>query len=101
MSPTCRPTAEWPRVRTRSRGRGRSWRNESRCGKVSDRRVLCRNDLTKRQWKECPAMSDSLTIGEYVFRLLRRYGVDTVFGIPGVHTLELYRGIANENMRHV
>lgn len=33
-----------------------------------------------------------LTGGQAPVRLLSNYGVDTVFGIPGVHTLELYRG---------
>lgn len=33
--------------------------------------------------------------------LLEAYGVDTVFGIPGVHTLELYRGLADRKMRHI
>ena len=33
--------------------------------------------------------------------LLERYGVDTVFGIPGAHTLDMYRGIASSNIRHV
>jgi 5-guanidino-2-oxopentanoate decarboxylase len=32
--------------------------------------------------------------GVAVARLLRSYGVDTVFGVPGVHTLEYYRGFA-------
>jgi hypothetical protein len=27
--------------------------------------------------------------------------VDTVFGIPGVHTIELYRGLAGSGIRHV
>jgi thiamine pyrophosphate-dependent acetolactate synthase large subunit-like protein len=36
----------------------------------------------------------NLTVGQYLMRLLKAYGVDTVFGIPGVHTLELYRGVA-------
>ena len=31
----------------------------------------------------------------------RRYGVDTVFGIPGVHTVELYRGLPATRIRHV
>ena len=31
--------------------------------------------------------------GEALMHLLEAYGVDTVFGIPGEHTLELYRGI--------
>lgn len=33
--------------------------------------------------------------------LLEGYGVTTVFGIPGEHTLELYRGIDNSAVRHV
>lgn len=33
----------------------------------------------------------TLTAGQALVRLLANYGVDTVFGIPGVHTLELYR----------
>ena len=42
-----------------------------------------------------------LTGGEALVRLLANYGVDTVFGIPGVHTLELYRGLPGSNIRHV
>jgi thiamine pyrophosphate-dependent acetolactate synthase large subunit-like protein len=34
-------------------------------------------------------------------RLLEQYDVDTVFGIPGVHTLEIYRGLAASPIRHV
>lgn len=34
-------------------------------------------------------------------RLLARYGVDTVFGIPGVHTLEFCRNLAGGPIRHV
>lgn len=30
----------------------------------------------------------TLTAGQALVRLLANYGVDTVFGIPGVHTLE-------------
>jgi 5-guanidino-2-oxopentanoate decarboxylase len=43
----------------------------------------------------------SWTVGRYVVELLAANGVDTVFGIPGVHTLELYRGIAATGLRHV
>jgi 5-guanidino-2-oxopentanoate decarboxylase len=46
-------------------------------------------------------MTDKITCGEALIRLLMDYDVDTVFGIPGVHTLDLYRGIANSNVRHV
>lgn len=34
-------------------------------------------------------------------KLLEGYGVDTVFGIPGVHTVELYRGLHGSRLRHV
>ena len=43
----------------------------------------------------------TLTGGQALVRLLANYGVDTVFGIPGVHTLELYRGLPGSNIRHV
>ena len=41
------------------------------------------------------------TCGEVLVRLLEGYGVDTVFGIPGVHTVELYRGLPATRIRHV
>ncbi|RWC91926.1 MAG: hypothetical protein EOS32_27010, partial [Mesorhizobium sp.] len=41
------------------------------------------------------------TIGEALITLLEAHGVDTVFGIPGVHTVELYRGLARSRIRHV
>ncbi|QCP53981.1 5-guanidino-2-oxopentanoate decarboxylase [Trinickia violacea] len=42
-----------------------------------------------------------LTCGEALVTLLEEYGVQYVFGIPGVHTVELYRGIAASSIRHV
>lgn len=42
-----------------------------------------------------------MTLGEALIRLLEAHGVDTVFGIPGVHTVELYRGLAGSRIRHV
>lgn len=42
-----------------------------------------------------------LTVGEALVRMLEQAGVDTVFGIPGVHTIELYRGLADSPIRHV
>ncbi|MFA9419500.1 MAG: 5-guanidino-2-oxopentanoate decarboxylase [Gammaproteobacteria bacterium] len=33
--------------------------------------------------------------------LLTDYGVDTVFGIPGVHTLEFYRHLPNSALTHI
>lgn len=42
-----------------------------------------------------------ISTGVYLTHLLRAHGVDTVFGIPGVHTIELYRGLAGSGIRHV
>jgi acetolactate synthase-1/2/3 large subunit len=41
------------------------------------------------------------TCGEALVTLLETYGVEYVFGIPGVHTVELYRGLADSSIRHV
>ena len=41
------------------------------------------------------------TCGELLVEILAAYGVDTVFGIPGVHTVELYRGLPNTPIRHI
>lgn len=43
----------------------------------------------------------SRPIGCYIVELLEANGIDTVFGIPGVHNLELYRGLAASKLRHV
>src|SRR5260221_14029788 len=47
------------------------------------------------------ARSAAGTCGEAIVRLLEQYGVDKVFGIPGVHTLEVYRGLSGSTIRHV
>lgn len=39
--------------------------------------------------------------GWWIVRQLRAYGIDTVFGIPGVHTVPLYAGLAGSGIRHV
>ena len=41
------------------------------------------------------------SVGEALIAGLRARGVDVVFGIPGVHTVELYRGLAGSGIRHV
>jgi acetolactate synthase-1/2/3 large subunit len=41
------------------------------------------------------------TVGQALTEGLRARGVDVVFGIPGVHTIELYRGLSGSGMRHV
>lgn len=40
-------------------------------------------------------MTTAMTCGEATMRLLQNYGVTTVFGIPGVHTLDFCRGLKN------
>ena len=41
------------------------------------------------------------TIGQEFINALIARDVDTIFGIPGVHTVELYRGLQGASIRHV
>ncbi len=41
------------------------------------------------------------TVGEALIDMLEANGVEVVFGIPGVHTVELYRGLAGSKIRHI
>lgn len=41
------------------------------------------------------------TCGALLVELLEAYGLDTIFGIPGTHALELYRGLPESKLRHV
>ena len=41
------------------------------------------------------------TVGENLPFLLKRLGVDVVFGLPGVHTLEFFRAMDEAGLRHV
>ncbi len=45
-------------------------------------------------------MSSTITCGEATIGLLAKYGVNTVFGIPGVHTLDFCRGL-DQGIRHI
>ena len=45
-------------------------------------------------------MTQPITCGEATIRLLEKYGVTTVFGIPGVHTLDFCRGL-DRGIRHI
>ena len=42
-----------------------------------------------------------VSCGERLVELLKASGIDTVFGIPGHHTVQLYRGLARSGLRHV
>lgn len=44
---------------------------------------------------------EAMSCGEAVMKLLAAYDVDTVFGMAGTMTVELYRGIARAGIRHV
>ncbi len=41
------------------------------------------------------------TVGERIVEGLAARGVEVVFGIPGVHTVEMYRGLSGSPIRHV
>ncbi len=41
------------------------------------------------------------SLGEALVAQLEARGVTCVFGIPGVHTVEMYRGLAQSNIRHI
>ena len=41
------------------------------------------------------------TLGSYLIETLEAQGVQHVFGIPGVHNIELYRGLAGSKIKHV
>lgn len=45
--------------------------------------------------------ADNGSIGQALVRYLEARGVDVVFGIPGVHTIEMYQGLAGSGIRHV
>jgi thiamine pyrophosphate-dependent acetolactate synthase large subunit-like protein len=46
-------------------------------------------------------MSTEISVGEAIVGLLEAYGVDTVFGIPGVHNVEMYRALPGSKIRHI
>ncbi|NYS59340.1 5-guanidino-2-oxopentanoate decarboxylase [Vreelandella salicampi] len=43
----------------------------------------------------------SQTCASQLLRLIEAYGVNTAFGIPGVHTIELYRALGESPIHHV
>lgn len=42
-----------------------------------------------------------LTLAQWLIAALEARGIDTVFGIPGVHTIALYRGMTDSGLRHI
>ena len=54
------------------------------------------------QTSDIPKRSDNGTsIGEALVQYLEKRGVSIVFGIPGVHTLEMYRALEHSTIRHI
>lgn len=46
-------------------------------------------------------MADNTQTGRWIIRLLEAYGIERVFGIPGVHTIPLYAGLAGSTIEHI
>src|SRR6185369_11357379 len=67
--------------------------NQQRSGSAAQRVELCTPGFGGWAMKK--------TLGSYLIELLEAQGVQHVFGIPGVHNLELYRGLASSRIRHV
>ncbi|MGB0410266.1 MAG: 5-guanidino-2-oxopentanoate decarboxylase [Pikeienuella sp.] len=42
-----------------------------------------------------------MKLGEAIPKMLVERGVDIAFGIPGVHTVEMYRGLPGSGLRHI
>ena len=41
------------------------------------------------------------TIGSSLLPILEQFGIDIIFGIPGVHTVEIYRGLPKTTIKHI
>ena len=48
-----------------------------------------------------PSPVAQFTVGTAIPHILEQSGVQVVFGIPGNHTVELYRGLADTSIRHI
>ncbi|MEX0312166.1 MAG: thiamine pyrophosphate-binding protein, partial [Tateyamaria sp.] len=46
-------------------------------------------------------MSQTRPLGAQISHMLKDRGVDVIFGIPGVHNQEMYRGIEEAGITHV
>ncbi|MBC6407202.1 MAG: 5-guanidino-2-oxopentanoate decarboxylase [Rhodobacteraceae bacterium] len=46
-------------------------------------------------------MGDLRPLGVRISQLLKSRGVEVIFGIPGVHNIELYRGITQAGLTHI
>ena len=46
-------------------------------------------------------MQETKPLGAQISHMLKSRGVDVIFGIPGVHNQEMYRGIEEAGIRHI
>ena len=46
-------------------------------------------------------MQEQKPLGAQISQMLKNRGVDVIFGIPGVHNQEMYRGIEEAGIRHI
>jgi 5-guanidino-2-oxopentanoate decarboxylase len=60
-------------------------------------------ERSNQEFKGSIGMSSrpELSTGEALVGLLEAYGVDTIFGIPGVHNVEMYRALPRSKIKHV
>ena len=45
--------------------------------------------------------NEALTVGSILLPILEKLGINTIFGIPGVHTVEIYRGLEKTKIKHI
>ena len=45
--------------------------------------------------------NEALTVGSVLLPILEKLGIDIIFGIPGVHTVEIYRGLEKTKIKHI
>ena len=60
-----------------------------------------RGQATIRGMTSTKTTARGLTCGEYLAMLLAACGIELAFGIPGTHTIELYRGLPGSGIRHI
>ncbi|MEM7100241.1 MAG: thiamine pyrophosphate-binding protein [Pseudomonadota bacterium] len=63
---------------------------------------MAKNKINRKKPSNATANTTSghLSVGEVVVKTLEDLGVTEVFGIPGNHTVELYRGLSQTRIRH-
>src|SRR6185369_11857831 len=79
----------------------RLWRNRSNPPIRSLVAALPGNRQSAGEIRWRAPLSVNQTCGQSAIAFLEASGVDTVFGIPGVHTLDFYKGLAQSSIRHI